>query len=40
MTELELLAFKEWRDFLLSVTTGKLKILPETPEFIKKLLEL
>ncbi len=40
MTEIEQLAFKEWRAFLLDVAMGKLKTLPETPEFIKKLLEL
>lgn len=40
MTEIEKLAFKEWRAFLLNVATGKLKVLPETPEFVKNLLEL
>lgn len=40
MTELEKLAFKEWRAFLLNAATGKLKTLPVVPEFVKKLLEL
>lgn len=40
LTELERTALNDLRAVWLSVAKGVIKILPETPEFIKKLLEL
>lgn len=40
MTEAERIMFREWRLEILEVSIGVTSIMPETPEFIKKLLEL
>ncbi len=40
LTELERTALNDLRAVWLSVAKGVIKILPETPEFVKKLLEL